>query len=167
MTHAIPAYRHCPYCGAEMDPLVGTSQRCPACGHRHFWSPTVGVAVVLIENERILLGRRSCGKWCIPCGHVEWGESIEEAARREFAEETSLDVALGPALAVLSNSHNPAHLTVGVWFSGTRLSGEPKAGDDLTEVDFFAWNQIPELAFPTDRQVIDMLRQASAARPSH
>ena len=71
---------------------------CAACGFVHFRNPVVGVAVVLLDDAgRILLGRRSAGgnvgEWCIPCGYVEWGEDIREAARREFREETGIDVA--------------------------------------------------------------------------
>jgi ADP-ribose pyrophosphatase YjhB (NUDIX family) len=44
------------------------------------------VAVVLVENDQILLVRRLGsyqGMWCIPCGHVEYDEEIRSAARRE------------------------------------------------------------------------------------
>jgi ADP-ribose pyrophosphatase YjhB (NUDIX family) len=127
---------------------------CPACGDRHTRRPNVGVAVLLIEEGRILLGRRSAGGWCIPCGHVEWGESIEEAARREFLEETGLVVELGPIRAVHSNFHQPDHLTVGIWFDGRRSSGTLRAGDDLVDVQFFSPADLPELCFPTDGLVL-------------
>lgn len=123
--------------------------------------------VVLDEQGRVLLGRRSAGgnmgEWCIPCGYVEWGEDIREAARREFAEETGLDVEIGEVCAVHSNFHNVASLTVGVWFYGTITGGEARASDDLDRIDWFPPSAPPErLAFPTDRLVLkDLADRAS------
>ena len=87
--------------------------------------------------------------WCIPCGYVEWGEDIREAAHREFLEETGLEVEVGVAYAVHSNFHDPESLTVGIWFRGTPTGGSLEAGDDLDRVGYFPLDAPPEpLAFP-------------------
>ena len=155
------AYRYCPYCATPLEPFHdGERQRlrCPHCGWVHYRNPTVGVAVVLLEADRLLLGLRRDGGWCIPCGHVEWDESVEEAAVREFAEETGLTVALEGVLAVHSNFHDPAHHTVGVWYCGRRTAGHLRAGGDLVAVRFFPLDDLPPLKFPTDAQVVAALR---------
>ena len=158
-----PDYRYCPRCGLELDTKVrGGRPRpsCGSCGFVHFRNPAVGVAVVVLDEDgRILLGRRSAGgnvgEWCIPCGYVEWGEDIREAARREFAEETGLNVQIGNVCAVHSNFHNPVSLTVGVWFYGTIIGGQTQASDDLDRVAWFAPDAPPvPMAFPTDRLVL-------------
>ena len=158
-----PAYRYGSRCGLELDTKVrGGRPRpsCGSCGVVHFRTPAVGVAVVVVDEDgRVLLGRRSAGgnvgEWCIPCGYVEWGEDIREAARREFAEETGLNVQIGNVCAVHSNFHNPVSLTVGVWFYGTVVGGQTHASDDLDRVGWFAPSDPPEpLAFPTDRLVL-------------
>ena len=137
---------------------------CPACGFIHYRNPTVGVAAVILEDDRILLGRRSpsssyAGAWCIPCGHVEWDEDIREATRRECREETGLDVRVGEVVAVHSNFHNPVQHTVGVWFHCEIVGGAMQAGDDLDRVAWFSLNDLPQpLAFPTDELVLDQLR---------
>ena len=158
-----PDFRYCPRCAEPLAPTIrGGLPRptCASCGFVHFRNPAVGIAVVLLDDDgRVLLGRRSAGgnvgEWCIPCGYVEWGEDIRDAARREFLEETGIDVAIGDVCAVHSNFHNPNSLTVGVWFYATVIGGQARASDDLDKVDWFPPNAPPEpLAFPTDRLVL-------------
>ncbi|MCE2499348.1 MAG: NUDIX domain-containing protein [Dehalococcoidia bacterium] len=169
-----PDYHYCPRCRLELK-LANRGglprPSCTSCGFVHFRNPAVGVAVVVLDKQgRILLGRRSAGgnegAWCIPCGYVEWGEDIREAARREFAEETGLEVRIGEVCAVHSNFHNPAALTVGVWFYGEIVGGEAEASDDLDRVAWFSPDDPPEpLAFPTDRTVlVELVRNRANVR---
>ena len=62
--------------------------------------PSVGVAIVVRDEAgRVLLGRRAVGwgsgRWCVPCGSLEWGEDVREAAARELLEETGVRAAGG------------------------------------------------------------------------
>ncbi len=164
-------FRFCPYCATPLVPRrEGDPSRrvCPACGYVARRNPTAGVAVVVRRGDEVLLGLRRyfpAGMWCIPCGHVEWDEDIRDAAVREFEEETGLVIRLGPVYAVHSNFHHPTHRTVGVWFSAEVVGGELAAGDDLDDVRFFPLDALPEaLAFPTDRLVLEQLRQERLLR---
>lgn len=153
-------YRYCPYCATELQPFSQGERlrlHCPLCGWIYYRNPTVGVAVVLLEDGKLLLGKRRDGGWCIPCGHVEWDETIEQAAVREYLEETGLEVELAGVLAVQSNFHDPDHQTVGVWYWGNRRGGELRPGGDLLEVDFFLLEKLPKLKFPTDKNILTML----------
>ncbi len=161
-------FRFCPYCAHPMETMEKGGRRrpcCPACGFIQYLKPTVGVAVVVLEGDRILLGRRAenvsyGGMWCIPCGHLEWDEEVREAAVREFREETGLEVKITGTVAVHSNFHNPRQHTVGIWFRGEIVGGTLRPGDDLVEVGFFPLDNPPEpLAFPTDRLVIEKLKK--------
>ena len=59
-------------------------------------NPKVGVGVVIIKDGNILMGKRKNahgeGAWSYPGGHLEFGESWAECARREVAEETSIKI---------------------------------------------------------------------------
>jgi ADP-ribose pyrophosphatase YjhB (NUDIX family) len=69
--------------------------------------PIVGIGAVIINEGKIALIKRgnepSKGKWTIPGGHVELGETLEQAVIRETKEETSLDVENPRLIDVVSN----------------------------------------------------------------
>ena len=97
--------------------------------------------------------------WCIPCGHVITGETLEEAARREFKEETGLDVRVEDVCFVYLSYQLPERPVVGTYFRGTRQGGELAAADDAVEVRFFALDAPPsDLAFDGDKLLIEKLR---------
>jgi ADP-ribose pyrophosphatase YjhB (NUDIX family) len=161
--HFPSLFTFCPHCAEELRAFDsdGISRRqCPACGWIQYRNPTVGVAAVLVEESRLLIGRRRSGGWCIPCGHVEYDESVEQAAVREMAEETGLDVSLQGILAVKSNFHDPRHQTVGIWFWGQRRGGSLRPGGDLAEAAFVDFTRLPPLRFPTDCEVVEAVRAA-------
>ncbi len=166
MAHA-DEFRFCAACGAGLRPEVrGDRPRpvCSACGRVVWRNPAVGVAVVLRAGRDVLLGRRArgayAGRWCIPCGYVEWDEDVRDAAQRELREETGLDAELGAVLAVHSNFHDRARQTVGIWFAGRIVGGRATPGDDLDALGWFAPDTPPPLAFPTDAAVLSELAKA-------
>ena len=112
---------------------------------------------------RLLLIRRGpeatrSGLWAIPAGFVDYGEEVKAAAARELLEETGLVAKVGDVVFVASNFHDPAKLTVGVWFAGTVVGGELEPGDDADDARFFTLDELPPLAFETDAALIERLR---------
>jgi ADP-ribose pyrophosphatase YjhB (NUDIX family) len=136
-----------------------------------FASMGVGVAAVIEDaSGRVLLVQRADGQfgaglWCIPCGYVEWGEELRDAAVREALEEAGVGVELGDVVQVAVNRHDPDRPTVGIWFSA-RLAdprAEPRAGDDAVAVGWFDPAAPPPLAFRTDRPVLENLTTRRSA----
>jgi len=70
-------------------------------------APIVAVGVVVKRDDKVLLVRRlnepSRGRWSLPGGVVELGETVREAARREVREECGLQVEAGEVLPVVDN----------------------------------------------------------------
>lgn len=133
------------------------------CNMKHYNNPVAAVAAIYIKDGRILLGKRKgsyAGLWCIPCGYVDYAEDVRVAVRREFKEETNLEVTAFSVYDVHSNFHNPKQFTVGIFFTILSAEGELKAMDDLDEVGFFNFQEIQalNLAFPTDRIVLRRLK---------
>ena len=164
----LPLY--CSQCATPVEQVeVGGEPvwRCPSCGHRQFRRQIVGVAVVVVEDGRLLMVQRryghDAGAWCIPCGHVGWDEDVREAARRELEEETGLLVELDGVFDAHTTFHDRNRHHAGIWFTGHRVGGTLRAGDDAVDAAFFALDDLPTpLAFDTDERVIEKLREDRA-----
>lgn len=156
-------YQYCPKCGGSLKIIDNERNKptCSKCGFVFYQNPIVGVAAIVINNEgKILLGKRKgsyAGKWCIPCGYVEWEEDVYDAVKREFEEETGLVIEVADVYTVQSNFHNPNQHTVGIWFLANVIGGVLTANDDLLDVAYFNSEELPTLAFPTDLIVIRKL----------
>jgi mutator protein MutT len=75
--------------------------------------PGVGVGAIVVDAEgRVVLVKRTnpplAGRWSLPGGLVELGETIQAAVTREVREETGLDVDVGPLVEVLERIHHDA-----------------------------------------------------------
>jgi len=167
LIHAKQRFFYCPKCGGELRYRLDAEQKrltCQACTYIYYENPIVGVAaIVMNEAGHLLLGRRNGGAyrdlWCIPCGYLEYSEDVYVGIRREFKEETNLDIEIKRVFTVQSNFHDSNCHTVGIWFLAEVRGGEMQAGDDLCELAFFPLQSVPSLAFPTDQTVIDLLAQ--------
>lgn len=126
--------------------------------------PVVGVSVLLRHDGRVLLVHRArapyAGTWSLPGGRVEFGETLRAAARRELAEETSVEAEIGAFVATFdiirpAEGDAPAQHFVLIVFAGRYLLGLPQAGDDAAAAAWFADSDIAALALtPETRSLL-------------
>lgn len=121
--------------------------------------PTVDI-IIEIKNKIVLIERRhEPFGWAIPGGFVDYGECLEDAARREALEETSLDVKLKSLLYVYSApARDPRRHTVSAVFIAS-ATGKPMAADDAKSLRLFGLNELPtQLAFDHAQILADYKR---------
>jgi ADP-ribose pyrophosphatase YjhB (NUDIX family) len=159
---SVDLWRHCPYCGTA---LVARTQEgylrqfCPGCRRIIYRNPVPAAGCVVEHERRILLARRRHapyeGHWYFPSGFVEYDEDVETTAAREVREETGLEVDVGPVFGVYSYFDDPRKNGIIILFQATIVGGEPRAGDDASEVAFFSADALPEpVGFASHRRAL-------------
>ena len=136
-------------------------------------SPMVGLLAIVRRGDRFLLVRRARepnrGRWGVPGGVQELGETVIEGARRELAEETGLAAGGGHAITTLDAIERDDagrvryHYTL-IAVLMADVAGEPVAGDDAAEVGWFGLADLPSIPAiaAVGPLMIDLLGQAAA-----
>ncbi len=117
------------------------------------FGPRAGVALFVVRDGKILFMHRQSphgkGTWSAPGGHVEYGESPEDAARREALEETGVEV--GPMrLATVTNdffAESGKHY-ITLWYVASWQASEPQILEP-SKCSEIRWVEFGELPQPT------------------
>jgi len=130
----------------------------------NYKSPKLTVDGVLIIDQSLLLIRRKNppfqDEWALPGGFVEYGETTEDAVKREFFEETGLHIDIIELLGVYSDpSRDPRGHTISIVYFLKKTGGNLKGGDDASDAKFFQLSSLPPLAFDHDIIVKDVVRR--------
>jgi ADP-ribose pyrophosphatase YjhB (NUDIX family) len=154
----LDGWRLCPRCGRELEPLERAHRACPGCGS-HYWANSAPAVQGLLERDgRVLIARRGIeprlGFWDLPGGFLEEGERPLDGLRREFLEETGLEVDPVDWLGAHVDPYD-GYFVLGLsWL--VRGDGEPAADDDVEELAWFGPDELPaEMAFASQRVVLD------------
>ncbi len=120
--------------------------------------------IILVDGRVLLIHRRNPPHgWALPGGFVEYGETVEDAVRREMKEETGLDLQDLRQFRVYSDpGRDPRGHTVSVVFAARGI-GKPEAGDDADRYRLMDLNDIPEAESVFDHaQILKDFREYSA-----
>jgi ADP-ribose pyrophosphatase YjhB (NUDIX family) len=157
-----PAIKYCCSCAAPVDFRVPPGDSlprhvCDSCGAVHYSNPRLVVGTLPVWEDRILLCRRAIeprlGKWTLPAGFMENGESVAEAALRETIEEAGAHIEMQGIYTMLSVPHiNQVH----IFYRARLLDLDFAPGVETLETALFHVHELPwdELAFRTVAQTL-------------
>lgn len=110
--------------------------------------PEVAVGAICVQDDALLLIRRghgpAAGRWSIPSGRIERGETAAEAVVRELEEETGLAGVCGPLLGWAELISDEAHFVVLNFEVIMMDDREPHAGSDAAEARWVPLDQVEE-----------------------
>lgn len=144
------ATRHCPRCGGALEShAAGHELRCTQCDRRQF--PRTDPAVIMAithgegDDEAILLGRNTAwpaGRWSTLAGFCEPGETLEDAVRREVAEEVGVTVG---EVTYFGSQPWPLPASLMLGFTGTALTTDIDVdGAEIEEARWWTRAQLEE-----------------------
>ncbi|NJB85364.1 ADP-ribose pyrophosphatase YjhB (NUDIX family) [Lewinella marina] len=123
---------------------------CGGCGTIHYENPKVVTGCLPVWEDRVLLCRRAIepayGRWNIPSGYLENGETVVDGALREVREEAAAEVKVSYLISLYNIERiNQVYLQ----FVGELIDGSYGVGPESLETRLFTEAQIPweEIAF--------------------
>jgi len=132
---------------------------CPSCATIHYENPLNVVGTVAYWGEKILLCKRNIeprfGKWTLPAGFLELGETTAQGAARETVEEAGAKIELEGLFSVISVARvGQVHL----FYRARLLSDQFDPGSETIEARLYAENEIPwdEIAFRTVKETLEL-----------
>lgn len=142
--HPLESFEYCPRCGAAgFGVWDDRAKHCDHCGFTYYMNSAASVvAVVINERRELLLSRRAFepakGTLDLPGGFVNLDESLEEAVRREFMEETGAEVEILRWLFSLPNRYTYSGLSIATtdsfFLCRLKEGAELRPSDDVAQL---------------------------------
>jgi len=156
-------FKFCKNCGTAVEnrlPDDGDTRIraiCPSCKTVHYENPLNVVGTLPVWGDKVLLCKRNIeprlGKWTLPAGFLEMGETLQEGAARETTEEAGAKFELEDLFAVMSVARVGQ---VHIFYKARLLSDEFDPGYETMEARLFEENEIPwdDIAFKTVKETL-------------
>ena len=155
---------HCRQCGSAVENRIpddgDTKLRavCSACHTIHYINPLNVVGTIPVWEDKVLLCKRNIeprkGKWTLPAGFMELGETTAEGAARETVEEAGAQFEMQALFSLINVARvGQVHL----FYRATLLSPEFAPGTETQEALLFEEADIPwdEIAFRTVKETLE------------
>jgi ADP-ribose pyrophosphatase YjhB (NUDIX family) len=156
--------KHCKACGTAVvnrlpdDGDTKVRAVCPACGTVHYVNPLNVVGTIPVWGDKVLLCKRNIeprlGKWTLPAGFMEMGETTAEGAARETVEEAGAEFVIGALFSIVNVARvGQVHL----FYQAKLLSDEFNPGTETQVAQLFNEADIPwdEIAFHTVKGTLE------------
>jgi ADP-ribose pyrophosphatase YjhB (NUDIX family) len=149
----LAGWQYCPRCATELQ-VEPDHLHCPACDAEYWANSIPGAQGILERDGRVLLARRGreprLGHWDLPGGFLHENERPEDGLRREFLEETGLEIEPVRLLRIDLEPYGDRWVFSVSWLvRAIDEELEPRADDDVDELRWFARDELPaEMAFP-------------------
>jgi ADP-ribose pyrophosphatase YjhB (NUDIX family) len=158
-----PLIQHCKSCGATVTYRVpddgDTRERavCPSCHTIHYENPLNVVGTVPVWGDKVLLCKRNIeprlGKWTLPAGFMELGETLAQGAARETTEEAGAQFEMQDIFSIM----NVVRVgQVHFFFRAQLTSDQFDPGHETMEARLFTEQEVPwdEIAFRTVKETL-------------
>ena len=156
------AWNYCGACGKQLKEAFDGERDMPYCSEcqRFYYRNPVPATCCFVRHTdgALLFARRAVepcrGQWGLPGGFMELGETSEEAALRELAEETSLQAKDVQLLGISTQQNTLQGAVMVIGYVIDEWEGSPTAASDALELQFFTRDTRPPLAFAVHRDLL-------------
>jgi ADP-ribose pyrophosphatase YjhB (NUDIX family) len=175
--HPHKVFNFCPKCGQPRSEPPRNPFKCEACGLLYYFNPAIAAAAFVLRPDGSALFIRRAkdpakGKFAIPGGFIDIGETAENALQREIREEVNLTTASIEYFCSFTNEYLYCDVNYPVLdlFFIARIDGTERL-EALDDVESICWLdpsqvKLEDIAFPSIRNALQLLRDRTTSRAS-